>query len=153
MRKYRNDSLINEHKSVYNKTTTICTIIQLLALFKLHTIKRNERQACCRTTCRVRRRPLTSDDSRTGVQRTNQFNRRHNASSDCCRSGLHQDRTTSPTLSCSCFVADSLPPRVSTDVTQRRRDDNLQVIWRASQRVLCSKLHYLRHCRPKITSI
>ena len=47
----------------------------------------------------------------------------------------------------------SRPPRVSTDVTQRRRDDNLQVIWRASLRVLCSKLHYLRLCRPKITSI
>jgi len=37
----------------------------------------------------IRRRPLTSDDSRTGVQCTKQFNRRHNASSDCCRSGLH----------------------------------------------------------------
>ena len=47
----------------------------------------------------------------------------------------------------------SRPPRVSTDVTQRRRDDNLQVIRRASPRVLCSKLHYLRLCRPKITSI
>ena len=47
----------------------------------------------------------------------------------------------------------SLPPRVSTDVTQRRRDDNLQVIWRASQRVLCSKLYYLRLCWPKMTSI
>ena len=68
--------------------------------------------------------------------------------------GLH-NRTTSPTLSCSCFVRCRLlrPPRVSTDVTQRRRDDNLQVIWRASPRVLCSKLHYLRLCRPKITSI
>jgi len=42
--------------------------------------------------------------------------------------GLHI-RTTSPTLSCSCFVADSHDHlRVSTDVTQRRRDDNLQVI-------------------------
>ena len=40
----------------------------------------------------------------------------------------------------------SRPPRVSTDVTQRRRDDNLQVILRASPRVLCSKLHYLRLC-------
>ena len=67
--------------------------------------------------------------------------------------GLH-NRTTSPTLSCNCFVADCHDRlRVSTDVTQCRRDDNLQVIWRASPRVLCSKLHYLRLCRPKITSI
>ena len=57
-------------------------------------------------------RSLTSDDSQTGVQRTKQFRRRHNASSDCCRfrTSLQedlQDRTTAPTLSYSRFVADS----------------------------------------------
>ena len=90
----------------------------------------------------------------------NQFNRRHNASSDCCRSGLHLKKVSSPQSDHFTNVVVQLlrcrlsrPPRVSTDVTQRRRDDNLQDIWRASPRVLCSKLHYLRLCRPKITSI
>ena len=112
MRRYRNDSLINEHKSVTEyQTIAIYTIIQVLALFKLHTIKGGkDGRPAVEQLVAIRRCPLTSDNSRTGVQHTNQFNRRHNASSDCCRSGPQedlQDRTTSPTLSCSCFVADS----------------------------------------------
>jgi len=107
----------------------------------------------------IRRRSLTSDNSRTGVQRTKtvqsmtQRLQRLLSFRASPQQSLH-NRTTSPTLSCSCFVADSHDHlRLSTDVTQRRRDDNIQVIWRASPRVLCSKFHYLRLCRPKITSI
>ena len=107
----------------------------------------------------IRWRSLTSDDSRTGVQHTKtvqsmtQCLQRLLSFQTLPQEGLH-NRTTSPTLSCSCFVADSHDHlRVSTDVTQRRRVDNLQVIWRASPRVLCSKLNYLRLCRPKIISI
>jgi len=82
----------------------------------------------------IRRRSLTSDDSRTGVQRTKtvqsttQRLQRLLSVRTSLQEGLH-NRTTSPTLSCSCFVADSHDHlRVSTDVTQRCRDDNLQVI-------------------------
>jgi len=75
MRKYRNDSLINEHKSVYINSQQFNTIIQVLAPFNLHTIKGE-------------------------------------------------------------WTAGQL-----SNLTQRRRDDNLQVFWRASPRVLCSKLH------------
>ena len=79
---------------------TIYTILQVLAPFNLHVIK-GERTA-----------GLLSNDSQTDVQRTKQFRRRHNASCDCCRfrTSLQenlQDQTTSPTLSCSRFVADS----------------------------------------------
>ena len=98
----------------------------------------------------ILRRSLTSDDSRTGVQRTKTVQSttqrlQRLLSFRTSPQGLH-NRTSSPTLSCSCFVADSHDHlRVSTDVTQRHRDDNLQVIWRASPRVLCSKLHYLQY--------
>jgi len=60
----------------------------------------------------IRRRPLTSDDSQTGVQRTKTI---HSTTQRLQRllsfrtspqEGLH-NWTTSPTLSCSCFVADS----------------------------------------------
>jgi len=106
-----------------------------------------------------RRRSLTSDDSRTGVQRTGNcsiddttppaiavvpdFTSRRSPQSD------HFTNVVVQLLRCRL----SRPPRVSTDMTQRHRDDNLQVIWRASPRVLCSKLHYLRLCRLEITSI
>ena len=82
----------------------------------------------------IRRRPLTSDDSRTGVQRTKNssiddttppamavvpdFTSRRSPQSD------HFTNVVVQLLRCRL----SRPPRVSTDVTQRRRDDDLQVI-------------------------
>ena len=146
MRKYRNDSLINEHKSV-------------LAPYSLQTIKGNGRQACCRTICRdlqtsvdLRRATTTGlvlayenssivDTTPPAIAVVPDFTSRSSPQSD------HFTNVVVQLLRCRL----SRPPRVSTDVTQRRRDDNLQIIWRASPRVLCSKLHYLRLCRPKIT--
>ena len=99
---------------------TIYTIIQVVnkqsshrSVTVLQAIKGKGRQACCRTTCRdlqtfVDFRRLPDWCSAYGKL----FNRGHNASSDRCRfrtssqEGLHI-RTTSPTLSCSCFIADS----------------------------------------------
>jgi len=60
----------------------------------------------------ILRRSLTSDDSRTFVQRTKavqsttQRLQRLLSFRTSPQEGLH-NRTTSPTLSCSCFVADS----------------------------------------------
>ena len=117
------------------------------------------RQACCRTTCRdsqtfvdLRRlldwcsayeNSSVDDTTLPAIAVVPEFTSRRSPQSD------HFTNVVMQLLRCRL----SRPPRVSTDVSQRRRDDNLQVIWLASPRVLCSKLHYLRLCRPKITSI
>ena len=95
------------------QTTAIYTIIQVLAPFNLHTIKGGEDgKSAVEQLVTIRRRPLTSDDSRTGVQRTKtvqlttQRLQRLLSFRTSPQEGLH-NRTTSPTLSCSCFVADS----------------------------------------------
>ena len=121
--KYGNDSLINEHKSANITRMTIYTILQVLAPFNLHVIK-GEKTAGLLSNDLSRIVDVRGpDDSQTGVQRTKLFRRRHNASCDCCRfrTSLQedlQDRTTSPTLSCSRFIADSL----TTTLSFYRRD-------------------------------
>jgi len=113
----------------------------------------NRRQACCRITCRdsqtsvdLRRLPdwcseyensSIDDTTPPAIAVVPDFTSRRSPQSD------HFTNVVVQLLRCRL----SRPPRVSTDVTQRRRDDNLQVIWRASPRVLCSKLHYPRLCR------
>jgi len=94
------------------QTTANYTIIQVLAPFNLHTIKGNGRQACCRATCRdsqtsvdLRRLPDWCSAYET-VQSTTQRLQRLSSFRTLPQEDL-QDRTTSPTLSCSCFVADS----------------------------------------------
>ena len=150
----------NEHKSANITRMTIYTILQVLAPFNLHVIKR-ERTAgllsndlsrivdvrCLPTT------PRSVFSVRKTVQTTTQRLLRLLSFPDFTprRSPGLVHFTDVVVQSLRCRL--SRPPRVSTNVTQCRRDDNFQVIWRASQRVLCSKLHYLRHYRPKITSI
>ena len=111
-RKYRNDSLINEHKSMYIKTTIIYTIIQVLPPFNLHTIKGEWTAGLLSNNLSrfadVRSPPTTpGGDQRTKtVQSTTQRLQRLLSFRTSPQEGLH-NRTTSPTLSCSCFVADS----------------------------------------------
>ena len=100
----------------------------------LHTIKGGkDGRPAVEQLVAIHRRSLTSDDSRTGVQRTKtvqsttQRLQRLLSFRTSPQGGLH-NRTTSPTLSYSCFVANSHDHlRVSTDVTQRCRDDNLHL--------------------------
>jgi len=84
----------------------------------------------------IRRRPLTSDDSRTGVQRTETVQSTTQRLQQLLsfrtspQEGLHSPQSDHYTnvvvqlLRCRL----SRPPQVSTDVTQHRWDDNLQVI-------------------------
>ena len=122
MRKYRNDSLINEHKSAnitrknLHNNTSAGTVLQA--------IKGG------RTAGLLLERSLTSDDSQTGVQRM------ENCSDDdttplaiAVVSGLHSRRSPGSDHFTDVVVQSprcrlSRPPRVSTDVTQRRRDEN-----------------------------
>ena len=130
MRKYRNDSLINEHKSMdmnIHNNTSAGTVLQAIQGGKVGRPAVEQFVAICR-------RSLTSDDSRTGVQRT------ANCSIDdttppaiavisnfTSRRSPHSDHFTNVVVQLlHCRL--SRPPRVSTDVTQRRREDNLQVI-------------------------
>jgi len=163
MRKYRNDSLINEHKSMNMKKLAIYTIIQLPYTKCWHRSTSYKGGKGVRLAVEqlvaIRRCSLTSDDSRTGVPRTKtvqsttQRLQRLQSFRTSPQEGLH-NRTTSPTLSCSCFVADS--------------HDHLEFLqaWLSAAGTITFKLfdaplhessaannHYLRLCTPKITSI
>ena len=87
-----------------------------------------------------------------------QFNRRHNASSDCCRfrtspqEGLH-NRTTSPTLSCSCFVVDSHDHLEFLQTWLSAAGTITFKLFDAPLHEFSAAIHYLCLCRPKITSI
>ena len=125
MRKYRNDSLINEHKAVYIKPQ-YNEYIQVLAPLNLHKGGRDGRPAAEQLVA-ICTRPLTSDDSRTGVQRT-----KNSSIDDTVRPAMavvpditsrrspqsdHFTNVVVQLLRCRL----SWPPRVSADVTQRRR--------------------------------
>ena len=132
MRKYRNDSLTNEHKSVYinaqHNNTSAGTVSST------HYKGGMDGRPAVEQLVAIRRRLLTSDDSRTCVQHMENssindttppamavvpdFTSRRSPQSD------HFTNAVVQLLRCRL----SRPPRVSTGVTQRRQDDNLQVI-------------------------
>jgi len=115
MRKYRNNSLINEHKSMYIKRA-IYTTIQVLAPYSLQTIK-EEWTAGLLSNNLSRfadvRWPPTTPGLVFSVRK--QFSRRHNASSDCYRSGLHLKKvSTIGLLHQRCRAVASLPTLTTT---------------------------------------
>ena len=115
MRKYRNDSLINEHQSMYKKRA-IYTTIQVLAPYSLQTIKGEWTAGQLSNNLSPFADvgwPPTTPGLVFSVRK--QFSRRHNASSHCCCSGLHLKKvSTIGPLHQRCRAVASLPTLTTT---------------------------------------